>query len=262
VGARARTDRILRDLVQGRGELARVTIPEGFAVWQMAERLAAEGICSAGDFLREAAPWEGFLFPETYFFDPGAGARRVVEVMRARMDVVWKEVFAEAAGKGAVVDEGKTPLFPDDRFRFSDGRVWTVRQAVTLASLVERETRLAEERPRVAGVYHNRLKKGMRLECDPTVQYALGGWKNPLYKRDLEVESPYNTYRRYGLPPGPIASPGRGSLAASLEPAPVDSLYFVSDAAGGHRFSSTYADHQRAVRLLRRALKERRNPLQ
>lgn len=260
IPARQRADRILRALLLGRGSTLRVTIPEGFAVWQMAERLDSLGICPADEFRAEAVPWEGFLFPDTYFFDPGSSASEVVRVLRERFTLEWRSVFDSALTVGSVrlMDEtaGSRNGLPEGLFFLPDGRRWTVRQAVAMASLIERETSRGEERPWVSAVYHNRLKKRMRLQCDPTVQYALGGWKSPLYKKDLEVDSPFNTYRKFGLPPGPIASPGRDSLAAALAPAPTDALYFVSDGARGHRFSSTYEEHQRAVRSYRRALRE------
>lgn len=259
--AGARADQILRDLINGRGATVRFTVPEGHAVWQMADRLAELGVCDRAAFLAAAAPWEGFLFPETYFLEPNTPAGRVVATMRERFDVVWRGVFAEAAAAGAVTSStaGGVPSAPDDRFRLRDGREWTVRPAVTLASLIERETRRDDERARVSAVYHNRLKKRMRLECDPTVQYALGGWKSPLSRADLRLEHPYNTYRRFGLPPGPIAAPGRAALAAALDPSAASDLYFVADAAGGHTFSATYEDHLKAVRQFRRALKDARN---
>jgi UPF0755 protein len=261
--AGARADQILRDLIRGRGATVRFTVPEGHAVWQMADRLAALGVCDRDAFLREALPWEGFHFPETYFLEPNTPADRIAAALRERFDVVWAEVFAAAVVAGDVVSmaPGVAPTAPDEAFRLRDGRRWTVRQAVTMASLIERETRRDDERALVAAVYHGRLKKRMRLECDPTVQYALGGWKSPLTRSDLRVEHPYNTYRRFGLPPGPIAAPGRAALAAALSPAPVPYLYFVADAAGGHAFSATYEEHLKAVRRFRRALKEARNPI-
>lgn len=262
IPARQRADKTLRALILGRGATVRVTIPEGFAVWQMADRLNALGICRAMDFLAEATSWEGFLFPDTYFFDPGSPPTEPLKTFRERFRVEWRDVIQSALEFKTVrlIDGTMDPTAgnPDGVFRLADGRRWTVRQAVTMASLIERETSRKEERVLVSAVYHNRLKKGMRLECDPTVQYALGGWKSPLFKKDLKVDSPYNTYRHFGLPPGPIASPGRDSLAAALAPALVGSLYFVSDGAGGHQFSSTYEEHQRAVYHYRRAQKARR----
>lgn len=257
VAPRQRADQILRSLLAGRGATVKVTFPEGFAVWQMAQRLDAVGVCRAMDFLTEASPWEGFLFPDTYYFDPLVAAGQVVEALRDRFQNVWEDVVRSAQSRGVLTTLSGPIDGPESTFRLGDGRRWTARELVTLASMIERESGRADERAAVSAVYHNRLKVGMRLECDPTVQYALGGWKNPLYKKDLQVDSPYNTYRRYGLPPGPIASPGRESLAAALAPAPVNFLYFVSDGAGGHIFSVNYEDHQKAVRRLRRLEKRR-----
>jgi UPF0755 protein len=131
-----------------------------------------------------------------------------------------------------------------------------VLQVVTLASLVEAETALPEERPRIAGLFINRLDRGMLLQCDPTVIYALkqmGTWDGRLLRVHWQVDHPYNTYRYPGLPPGPIGSPGRAALRAALSPAPTDELYFVARPGGGHTFSRTLAEHNRAVARLRRA---------
>lgn len=259
IPAQERADRLLRFLVQGRGATVRATIPEGFAVWQIAERLESKGICRGEEFRVMAGPWEGFLFPDTYFFDPGSPAPDVLRALREKFNVEWRMVFQSALELGSVrlVLGSPDPSGgdPEGTFQLANGRRWTVRQAVTMASLIERETRRPDERSKVSAVYHNRLKIRMRLECDPTVQYALGAWKSPLYRKDLAVDSPYNTYRHYGLPPGPIAGPGRESLAAALTPASVDFLYFVSDGLGGHQFSSTYEEHQRAVLNYRRLSK-------
>ena len=122
-------------------------------------------------------------------------------------------------------------------------------EIVTLASIIEKETAVAEERPIISAVLHNRLKLGMRLECDPTVIYGMGeDFHGNLRKKDLQLESPYNTYVIYGLPPGPISNPGKGSLEAAVNPAPVDYLYFVSRGDGTHKFSSRYREHLGAVR--------------
>jgi UPF0755 protein len=130
----------------------------------------------------------------------------------------------------------------------------TVREVVTLASLIEEETALPEERPLVSAVFHNRLKMGMKLDCDPTIAYALkreGRYTGRLLLRDLKLDSPYNTYLHAGLPPGPISSPGLSSIDAALNPAPADYLYFVAQGDGSHRFSRTLREHLDAVRKYR-----------
>jgi UPF0755 protein len=129
----------------------------------------------------------------------------------------------------------------------------TRHQVLTLASIVEAEARVGDERPRIAAVYHNRIARGMRLEADPTVAYAMGGYRGRLYYKDLAIDSPYNTYRRAGLPPGPICSPGAASIRAALHPTPDErALYFVAGGDGRHVFSETLHDHNRAVQAARR----------
>jgi UPF0755 protein len=240
--------RILSDLTSGRTRKIPVTVPEGFASWQIAERLQAAGILSAAEFRRavSTSAAEGYLFPETYYLDPGMPAARVVEVMRREFDKAWREVADEALASGAAGVVRSTGT--EDRYRLADGRLWTRNDLVTLASLIEREARRPEERALISAVFHNRLKKGMRLESDPTVQFALGYWKERIFYRDLDVDSPYNTYRRYGLPPGPICSPGRAALAAALAPEAVNYLYFVANETGGHEFFETYRQHLDGVR--------------
>jgi UPF0755 protein len=225
-----------------RGELVRrdVTFPEGRTLEEMAE-LATTREVRAPDFLRAAgdpgpikdldplAPdLEGYLFPDTY--DVKRGPDAAADLV-SRMVQRFRAVI--------------TPELPA-----IERRGLTVRQAVTLASIVELETARPEERSRIAAVFLNRLEKGMLLQTDPTIIYALrkaGAWDGNIRRRDLDIESPYNTYRRPGLPPGPIASPGRASLLAVLYPAEVKDLYFVSRNDGSHHFSETLAEHERAV---------------
>jgi UPF0755 protein len=234
---------ILNDMIGGQTRKVSVTVPEGWASWQIAQRLEARGVCGADAFKAAVATAaaEGYLFPETYHLDEGLPAGLVVNVMRAQFEEVWRGVWSAAVSSSTVQGDGAG----DVRFL---GRSWTRHEVVTLASLVEREARRPDERALISAVYHNRLKKRMLLEADPTVQYALGYWKSRVVFRDLETDSPYNTYRRRGLPPGPICSPGRAALAAALAPAPVDYLYFVADVSGGHHFSSTFAEHSAKVR--------------
>src|SRR5262245_42952259 len=230
-----------------RGDVVRrvVTFPEGSDIEAMAQLASTQGIAPAAfreaarqvslvaDVDPQAQDLEGYLFPDTYDVTrrPDAAAvlvRRMVQRFRAS---ITPELPAIQAG----------------------GR--TVREVVTLASVVELETALAQERPRVAAVFLNRLDKHMPLATDPTIIYALrkaGRWDGNIRKADLDIDSPYNTYRHPGLPPGPIASPGQASLQAALHPAQSNELYFVSRNDGSHYFSSTFAQHQRAVAYYQR----------
>ncbi|MGQ9779417.1 MAG: endolytic transglycosylase MltG [Bacillota bacterium] len=230
--------KILALLRGGKEEMTRVTVPEGSTLAQIAAILAAHGITEAETFLSfardpalmaEVAPeaqgsLEGFLFPDTYYFSPAAGAEGAIRMMAAR----FQEVFTPAMRARAK----------------ALGR--SVREIVILASLVEGEAKRAEERPLIAAVFYNRLRRGMPLQSCATVQYALGKHKERLLYEDLQAASPYNTYLHPGLPPGPIGCPGLASLQAALYPAKVDYLYFVAKPDGSHVFSSTYAEHLRA----------------
>ena len=208
---------------------------------EMAAIFERSGIGTASEFLAAtrdvslvadldpgARSLEGFLFPDTYTLGRRAGASATVAAMVDRFLAAFDDTLrAEAVAAG-----------------------FTPREVVTLASIVEKETAVGSERPMVAAVYRNRLRIGMPLQCDPTVIYAMmlaGRWHGNISRRDLEMDSPYNTYRYRGLPPGPIASPGRASLEAVLRPADVPYLYFVSRNDGTHVFSSTLAEHNRAV---------------
>lgn len=229
---------VLWRLTYGRAELVKVVIPEGFSARQIAERLSAAGVTGAKQFEEyvRANRLEGHIFPTTYFFSSGMEGSTVAHLMH--------EQFKRD------ID----PLFQ----RLGAGSRLSREQVVTLASIVEREAVLAREKPLIAAVYLNRLQRRMRLEADPTVQYAVGHWKKSLTRRDLQLDSPYNTYLHFGLPPGPICSPGAASIEAVLQPAATDALYFVADAAGGHTFSVSYDEHLKAVDRLRRELRRRR----
>jgi UPF0755 protein len=217
-----------------------LTIPEMAAVFE--ERgfgTAAEFIAAAGnaslitDLDPEARDLEGYLFPETYALPRGTTAAAVVAQM---------------------VDAFKNALTPDIRAAATSAGL-SVRQLVTLASLVEKETGTPSERPLVAAVYANRLKIGMGMQADPTVIYALqkaGQYDGNLRRDDLQFDSPYNTYRYAGLPPGPIAAPGKASLDAAAKPAAVDYLYFVSKNDGSHVFAATLDEHNRNVQTWQR----------
>jgi UPF0755 protein len=234
---------IIAALHGGHGLVNTITIPEGFTIAQIAPVLTqALGvpIDSVDAAVRDTAmlrlvgapgpTLEGYLFPDTYAFPDGTKARAAVLEMVKRFEREWK---------------------PDWAVRLQALSL-TKHQAVTLASIVEREAKVAAERPVIAAVYLNRLKKGMLLQADPTVQYARGKHTPRLLLKDLEVDSPYNTYKYPGLPPGPIASPGGASLVAALNPAAVQYLYFVAAPDGHHEFRNTLAEHQQAVRAVRR----------
>ncbi|HEX8725939.1 MAG TPA: endolytic transglycosylase MltG [Gemmatimonadaceae bacterium] len=234
---------VLGMLRAGRGLVATVTIPEGFALSQieplLAERLnvpldsvkAAESDTALLARLDLPTPTlEGYLFPDTYFFPEGTTARQAVTAMERRFEHEWKPAWTARL----------------DTIGMSRNDV------MTLASIVEKEAKLPEERPVIAAVYLNRLKAGMLLQADPTVQYALPAHESRVLYKDLKVKSPYNTYRHLGLPPGPIASPGAASIEAALYPANVPFRYFVAAPDGHHEFRVDYKGHEAAVRQMRR----------
>jgi UPF0755 protein len=235
---------ILHKMVAGEILLVPVTVPEGFTIWDIAAAFERAGLDStemldaltdAGTRERrriEAPSLEGYLFPDTYHVPWGAPPREVVSMMLGRLDEVFTADLLQRAA-----DIGMTP-----------------NEVLTLSSIIEAETRIPAERPLVSAVYHNRLKKRMRLEADPTVAYAMGGYKGRLLYADLEIDSPYNTYKHYGLPPGPICSPGEASIHAALYPdSTLSALYFVARGDGSHIFSITLREHRAAVERVRRA---------
>jgi UPF0755 protein len=230
-------DKLARGDVYGR----RITFPEGLTIQEMAAIYQAREFGPAKDFVGaarnaalirdldpEAPDLEGYLFPETYAVPRGTPAARLIAMMVDRFRASYPAALQERARAQEL----------------------TTRQVVTLASLIEKETGKGEERPLVAAVYRNRMKIGMGMQADPTVVYALqkaGTYNGNIRREDLAIDSPYNTYRYPGLPPGPIASPGKASLEAALAPAEVDYLYFVSRNDGSHAFAATLAEHNRNV---------------
>jgi UPF0755 protein len=221
----------------------RITVPEGFSIAQITPMLVrALGVApeSVDVAVRDSAlrarlgvpteTLEGYLFPDTYTFPPGTSARQAVAEMTQRFERAW------------------TPEYASKLTALGISR----HQAVTMASIVEKEAKLPEERAVIAAVYYNRLRDQMPLQADPTVQYALGHHVERVLYRDLTVESPYNTYLHPGLPPGPIASPGGASLLAAVSPAKVPYLYFVAAPDGHHEFRTTLAEHDQAKSLLKR----------
>ena len=232
---------VIEKIARGDVDRISVTFPEGLTIVEMSAIFEAHGLGPAAAFVEAArsvrpAPefdpaardLEGYLFPDTYAVSRRTNATHLVTAMLERFEhVLTPEVRQAASARG-----------------------FTIRQLVTLASLVEKETARADERPLVAAVYANRLQKNMGLQCDPTVIYALqraGRFDGNLRRDDLLFDSPYNTYRYAGLPPGPIAAPGKAALAAAANPAETEFLYFVSRNDGSHEFARTLEEHNRNV---------------
>ena len=233
----------IRLLERGNFKYYPFTVPEGRTIYDVAQAVQSAGLGSAADFLAlcrdrafmsslgvEAPTLEGYLFPETYSFPKGTPLRSVIKAMTDQFWKVWAKYETKAADRGL-----------------------TTAQVVTLASIVEKETGAAEERPLIASVFHNRLSKRMRLQTDPTVIYGLlPEFDGNLTRAHLESFTPYNTYVIDGLPPGPIANPGEAAIKAVLEPAQARYLYFVSKNDGTHHFSETLAEHNRMVNRYQR----------
>ena len=233
-------------LHEGQGLERRLTIPEGWSIREIAPALAkalGAPVDSVDSAMRDTAllrsldvptqTLEGYLFPDTYVFAYGTSPRAAVREMVQRFEQVWDPRWDERLQQLAM----------------------SRNDIVALASIIEKEARLPEERPVISAVYHNRLKAQMPLQADPTIQYALGEHHDRVTYHDLEVESPYNTYRHPGLPPGPIASPGRASMEAALYPASVPYLYFVADTDGHHEFRTTFQEHKAAKAEIRKEKK-------
>lgn len=242
-------DQVIDELQRGQVADRVVTVIEGWRGEQVAEQLEALGAFSGADFLEiigsgpdqfphdflpdmaTANSLEGYLFPDTYFVGAQTTPREFVRAMLDRFGQVYGVQERQAAAAAGLSDH----------------------EVVILASIVEREAQLEDERAVIASVYLNRLEQGMPLQADPTVQFAvsdgaeLGWWKDPLTLSDLQSDSPYNTYRNAGLPPGPIANPGAASIRAVLEPAETEYLFFVARGDGSHAFSETYEEHQQNV---------------
>ena len=237
--ARLTPARILEMMVSGKVILYKVTAPEGYTMQQVAVVVAETGLTTAQDFLKaagdsarvktagiEAETFEGYLFPDTYYFPKDIGPEKIVDTMVRRFHSVF---------------------LPDWKKRANE-LGFSIHEIVTLASIIEKETGMPAERPLISSVFHNRLKKRMRLESDPTVIYGIDGFNGNITRKDLAAERPYNTYRIRGLPPGPIANPGARALEAALYPADTDYLYFVSKNDNSHQFSTNMVDHNQAVR--------------
>ncbi|MDR3135527.1 MAG: endolytic transglycosylase MltG [Deltaproteobacteria bacterium] len=218
------------------------TVPEGWNMRDIARAIESSGLGKASDFLAlcqdrafisslgfSGNTLEGYLFPETYSFPKGTPLKSIVKAMTDHFKKIWEKYDAIAATKGLSLNE-----------------------VVTMASIVEKETGAANERPMIASVFYNRLKKKMRLQTDPTVIYGLPNFNGNLTKADLETKHAYNTYLISGLPPGPIANPGEDAIKAVLNPSPGKYIYFVSKNDGTHHFSETLAEHNRMVNRYQR----------
>lgn len=231
---------IFNVLISGTIKTYSLTIPEGFTAEQIANTLGKTNLINKNEFAAlvndkelavsyniDGQGLEGYLFPDTYLISRNMEARNLIDIMVKH----FRRVF-----KGATESR-----------QFAASQSLSEREIVTLASIVEKETASPEERPLIASVFLNRLKRGMRLESDPTVIYGLEEFNGNLTKKDILTPTPYNTYIIYGLPPGPIANPGRESLIAVINPTKTDYLYFVSKNNGTHYFSETFSEHNRAV---------------
>jgi UPF0755 protein len=233
IDAKAKPLDIIRQMRAGRTVVRYVTIPEGYTVGQILENLQSNPALTG--HINEK-PEEGTLLPETYHYSYGDARQTILARMKKAMDTLIRELWAQK---------------PAESF------IDTPENMLILASIVEKETGVEAERPEIAGVYLNRLKIGMRLQADPTVVYALTTGQNelgrPLTYDDLKKLSPYNTYVVTGLPPGPIACPGKAALQAVLWPKQTNALYFVANGTGGHSFSETFQEHKENVKIWRSA---------
>lgn len=236
--------RVLQRLVRGEVLQHRLVIPEGFTLREVSREMTAQGLANAATLLADpalvnqlgvaATTLEGWLFPDTYFFQKGITTldlvRRMVDRSRRILMQEW---------------EGREKGFPLSPY-----------QALILASIIEKETGVAHERKQISGVFHNRLKRKMRLQSDPTVIYGIADFNGDLTRKDLTRPTPFNTYTNEGLPPSPIANPGQASIHAAFHPERTEELYFVATGDGGHVFSKTLAEHQRHVSQYQKRRKE------
>ncbi|HUL09422.1 MAG TPA: endolytic transglycosylase MltG [Candidatus Acidoferrum sp.] len=232
---------VMEQMIAGGTIQHRLTVPEGLTSAEIVALVAAAPDLDGA--VPAALPADGTLLPETYFFSRGDTRAQLLERMRKGMQDALAELWPARDGTLTLAN---------------------VAEAVTLASIVEKETAVPEERPHVASVFFNRLAKGMPLQSDPTVIYAVTGGKGPLgrplSKADLQVANPYNTYVNAGLPPGPIANPGRASLQAVLHPDSTKDLYFVADGTGGHAFAATLDEHNKNVAAWRKQQAQQPQP--
>jgi len=230
---------ILKDMVSGKVRLCKITIPEGYNIYQIADLMASEELVKKADFLKaanspafvrgqgiDADTAEGYLFPDTYYFSKNIQPKQIIFSM---------------------VKNFRAVFIPEWQRQTND-MGFTIHEIVTLASIIEKETGDPSERPLISSVFHNRLKKKMRLESDPTVIYGIKDFDGNVKRSHLDKATPYNTYKIKGLPPGPIANPGRDAIEAAIYPADTGFLFFVSRGNGTHEFTASLEEHNRAVR--------------
>ena len=228
--------RLIKIITEGKSRLYRVTVPEGLTSAQIADLIFSSGTVSSEKFksIVEEKGLEGYLFPQTYFFDPGTNPEKIIDMMVSEFNRNYTDDLKKRARELKLTDK----------------------KVITLASIIEKEAKLPEERPRISAVFHNRLKKRWYLESCATVLYALGEHKEVLLKKDLRVDSPYNTYRHIGLPPGPICNPGLESIKAALYPAATNEMYFVVSSSGAHVFACNLEEHTKNKRVMKNARKK------
>jgi UPF0755 protein len=241
-----------------------VVVPEGFTMFDIARAVEAAGLGPAADFLKvaqsetalisdiapAASSLEGYLFPDTYEFSRMQSMQDMAAAMVKQFRQVARQIGLIPTAASATPEIGSTsPLIVVET---------PVERTVIMASIIEKETAVPEERPRVASVYYNRLEKKVALDADPSIIYAellAGTYSGALHHDDMRFKSPYNTYTHVGLPPGPIGNPGKSALEAAMHPAQTDYFYFVADASGHHRFARTIAEHNDNVAAYRRAMR-------
>jgi UPF0755 protein len=239
---------VLKAMTTGQVKYYSLTFPEGYSIKDMSKTLDQAGIVSAEEFIEKGykeflvaklgykgKSFEGYLFPDTYKFTKPMAAAQIINMMTARFESIFTAELKEKTKKMGL----------------------TVRELITLASIIEKETGVAEEMPLISAVFHNRLKRGIMLQSDPTVIYGIKDFNGNITKKDLRTKTPYNTYKIKGLPPGPIANPGKEAIMAALNPADVSYLYFVSKNNGTHVFSNTLKEHNRAVEKFQKDRKMR-----
>ncbi len=222
----------LRDIINGNTYRIKVTIPEGFTAEEIAELLEKKGACNGKKFLEivKNKKLDGYLFPETYFFEPNFSEEKVIQILKNQFEKVFIDDFVKRAAELKMSKE----------------------KIIILASIIEKEAKKDEERPLISAVFHNRLKKCWHLESCATVLYALGKHKDFLTYKDTKVDSTFNTYIHTGLPPSPICNPGIASIKAALYPTETSDMFFVADGSGTHKFSKYAQEHIKNKNLRKR----------